>query len=257
MYLESRKYDCAAYTRGDLLAVLGAVGLLGTIGLSGLASSAVRSDSAVCGNNLRQVGRAFNMWTSDHGGENPWWVSYIDGGSYVRPGTPVPPMIDVPGAGPLPSALHANAWFQFAFISQELTTPAVLVCPTDRTKTRAQEFSNNSGRGYFAVAFQNNATSYFIGAHSISLFPSAMLSGDRSLKEENFNSGCPANMGVMSSMILGTPSFPVRRTWSSNLHPSGGNLLLNDGRVEEFSDDGLTKFLTVPISSATHFLKPN
>jgi hypothetical protein len=166
-------------------------------------------------------------------------------------------VINVPGAGPLPSALHNNAWFQFAFISQELPTPAVLVCPTDRARTRAQEFSNSSAHGYFAVAFQDNATSYFIGAHAISLFPSAMLSGDRSLKEDDVGPCLPVNMGPMSSIILGTPGLPRARTWSNNLHPSGGNLLLNDGRVEGFSAEGLTKFLTVQVSSASHFLKPN
>ena len=93
--------------------MLAGVGLLGSLGLSVLANTGERSDLVVCGNNLRQVGRAFHMWASDHGGENPWWTSYADGGSYVPFGPPPPGgVINVPGYGSAPAALRANAWVQ-------------------------------------------------------------------------------------------------------------------------------------------------
>lgn len=256
MRLEFREHISGAYTRVDLIIALTTIVLLATVGFSVLGNTAVRSDVIVCANNLRQVGRAFNMWASDHGGENPWWVSYAEGGGYIRFNEPTPASINVPGGGPLPSALRNNPWFHFGFISQELRTPQVLVCPADRPKTRAQEFSNNSSQGYFSPNFQNHATSYFIGAHAVSLFPSAMLSGDRSLKEDAFAASCVVNVGGLSRIDMdGSPPG-----WTSDLHPGGGNILANDGRVEELSPGGLSKFLVPAVGddlTSTHLLKPN
>ncbi|HKQ39834.1 MAG TPA: hypothetical protein VJ063_17275 [Verrucomicrobiae bacterium] len=241
-----------AFTRGELLIVLASVGLLSTVGLSLLAHTSNQSDLTVCANNLSQVGRACHMWASDHGGENPWWVSYRDGGNYVRSDEPPPSTINVPGAGPMPTALRGNAWFQFGFISEELRTARVLVCPADRAKTRAEEFSNSVTKGYFATIFQNRATTYFIGAHAFNLAPSAMLSGDRSLKEDGFGS-CPVNLGNISRIQLDSTA----KSWTTDFHPGGGNLLLNDGRVEPLSNDGLNWFLSSSQSAGnTHILKP-
>src|SRR5687768_14142574 len=124
MRLKRYNKSQGAFTRVELLFALVSVSLLGALGLSVLGGTAARSDLAVCANNLRQVGRAFHMWASDHGGENPWWTSYGDGGSYVRAGGPPPPggVLNVPGFGPVPAAVRNNAWMQFAFINQELQT---------------------------------------------------------------------------------------------------------------------------------------
>ena len=244
-----------AFTRVELLIALASVGLLGTVGISVLASSAIRNDSAVCANNLRQVGRAFHMWASDHGGENPWWTSYTDGGSYVRPGGPPPPggILNVPGMGPVPAALRGNAWVHFAYIGPELRNAGALVCPTDRTKVRAQDFSSSTG-GYFSLPFRDRATSYFIGMHAVSLFPSSMLGGDRSIRETSVDANCVVNVGPLSMLFL----VGGARGWNTDLHPGGGNILANDGRVEELSADGLTRFLgpNGDDNGSTHFQKP-
>jgi len=258
MHLAFRNNGRAAYSRVDLIAALGAVALLGTVGLSGLASSAVRSDSALCGNNLRQVGRAFHMWASDHGGQNPWWVHYNDGGSYIPGGGPQPPggLLNIPGLGPVPAGLRYNAWVQLTYISQELRNPSLLVCPADRTKTRAKTFSNNPTNGLFAPAFQNRANSYLIGTHAMVQWPSEILSGDRSLKEDSANASCSANIGPVSSINVIQGSAPG---WTSDLHPDGGNLLANDGHVEFLSAAGLGPYFAPggEENGAIHFLKPN
>ena len=250
------------FTRIELLAVLAAIGLLSALGVSVLASTAVRNDIAVCANNLRQVGRAFRMWASDHGGENPWTVSYTDGGCYIRPSGPLPPggILNVPGAGPVPAGARNNAWFHFAFVSQELRTPEPLVCPTDRTKVRARTFSNNSTDGYFFIGMRDRATSYIIGPHAVSQAPWSMLSGDRTLKEDFVNSTCSANLGTVSGISLVPRPPPASFSgWNPGLHPNGGNLLSNDGRAEFISATGLYTYLgaTFEENGSLHYLKPN
>ncbi|HKQ39521.1 MAG TPA: hypothetical protein VJ063_15700, partial [Verrucomicrobiae bacterium] len=222
MRLKQTDNHSAGFSRADLLICLAAVALLGTVAISVPGTSMERSDSAICANNLRQIGRAFQMWASDHGGQNPWWVHYNDGGSFIGGQPPPGNLLNVPGLGPSPAALRNNTWVQFAYVGQELQTPAVLVCPADRSKVRATSFSNNSSNGLFSANFQNRANSYLIGAHAVSQWPSSLLSGDRSLKEHFVNSSCSANLGVASGISMVPPSAPG---WTSDLHPTGGNLL--------------------------------
>ena len=256
MHSQLRKEVTSGYTRVDLLFAIATVALLGTVGLSVPGSSAVRSDSAVCANNLRQIGRAFQMWATDHGGQNPWWVHWTDGGSFVTSTGAQPPggLLNVPGLGPVPASLRNNTWFQFGFVSPELQTPAILLCPTDRSKVRAKTFSNNPADGFYALSFQNRAHSYLIGTHAVAQVPSSMLSGDRSLKESFINGSCSANVGS----VFGISTSPFSYGWTSDLHPDGGNLLANDGRVEFLSAPGQAAFFAPAPdeNGAIHFLKP-
>jgi len=243
------------FTRLELVVVLLTITLLGTVAFSVLGNTFTRTDLAVCSNNLRQIGRAFQMWASDHGGENPWWTPYTSGGSFIPPGGPLPPgnSITIPGAGLLPVTLRNQVWFQFGFIGEELRTPALLVCPSDAVRVRAQTFSSNSTNGYFHPNFQTRANSYFIGAHALQQFPFTMLSGDRSIKDHGQNSSCLVNVGGISVIYL-----YGSQGWTTTLHPISGNLLLNDGRVEEMTVSKLGIFLSSQNDDggSTHLIKP-
>jgi hypothetical protein len=244
------------FTRIELAIVVACVTLLGAMGATVLGDNHERSERVLCANNLRQVGRAFHMWASDHGGENPWWTPYASGGSLIRNTDPPPGSFNVPGAGPMLASLRNNAWFQFAFINQELRTPGLLLCPSEKNKVRAQNFSTSaSSNGYLSSAFQDRATSYIVGLHAMHQFPSSVLSGDRTLKADSVQGNCNANVGIAYG-IFG----PSRSGWLPGLHDGGGNLLLNDGRVEEFSSAGLGAFLNPPPPDAAagvfHFMAP-
>lgn len=243
-----------AFTGIELVVVLLTTVLLSAVALSVLGNTAVRSDLGVCSNNLRQIGRAFDMWASDHGGENPWWTPYSSGGGYFAASGPPPPgnTVIIPGAGSVSVALRNNTWYHFGFVGEELRTPTVLVCPSDRTKRRASEFSSDRDKGYFNPSFQSSATSYLIGAHAMSMAPLSLLSGDRSLREDGVNGSCSVNLGILSWMQL-DGGYPG---WTSDLHPAVGNLLLNDGSVHELSAPGLKEaFPVFGENASTHFAK--
>ena len=246
-----------AFTRIELLAVLAAIGLLSTLGLSVLANTSARSDLAVCANNLRQVGRAFHLWASDHGGENPWWTHYNSGGSHIPTGGSSPPgnVYHIPGLGTYPTALRNNAWLQFGFIHEELRTPAPLLCPSDRiNRARATHFSN-SVDGLVWVPLQDRAISYFLGMHALNQFPSTMLSGDRNINDHGQDQACPVNVGTISRI-----EFSGLHRWNKdpNLHLDSGNILFNDGRVEGLPSSLLGRhlFLRDSENGSTHLIKP-
>ena len=83
-----------------------------------------------------------------------------------------------------------------------------------------------------------------------------MLSGDRTLQEGSVNAECSANVGTTYLLYRSSPTG-----WKPGLHAAAGNLLLNDGHVEEFSASGLAWHLRSLDdqfgSGRDHFLKPD
>ena len=95
---------------------------------------------------------------------------------------------------------------------------------------------------------------YFVGMHALSALPTSMLSGDKSLLQNSTDTACSANVGFVSALSLGGQP----PAWDSLLHPNGGNLLLNDGRVEELSAQGLASYFMgrTEENGVTHYMRP-
>ena len=151
-----------AFTRIELLAVGAALALLALIVAPAFATNRADSERAACFNNLRQIGRAVQMWGSDYQNDPPWRTLVSKGGTQPE------------------SGLTAKiAWFEFAVMSNEVVTPRILACPADVEARVASEFSSETARGYMATGFRGLATSYFINMHSVSATPVSILGGDR------------------------------------------------------------------------------
>src|SRR5712692_3742062 len=124
---DSSASECA-FTRLELAVVLAVLGVLAGIALPGLAVSRVRSEQVNCASNLRQVGHAAHLWANDHGDRTPWVTPESEGGT--RGST---------------STLKQNAWFQIGWMSNELATPKILICPGDQVgapRKMANDFSS-------------------------------------------------------------------------------------------------------------------
>src|SRR5689334_16625714 len=100
------------FARTDALALLGGLALLAILTTPLLAHNKTASQRAVCVNNLGLVGRAFSLWSTEHSDRLPMHLDYTAGGTRNHP-----------------SGLQNNAWFQFAWVSNELATPRILACP--------------------------------------------------------------------------------------------------------------------------------
>src|SRR4051794_17551801 len=70
-----------AFTRVELLAVLAAGALLAVVALPLLGSDAIRTQRAVCANNLGRIGQALGSWVADHDERYPWDVPQSSGGT--------------------------------------------------------------------------------------------------------------------------------------------------------------------------------
>ena len=229
-----------AFTRLELAVVLATLGLLAAIALPVLAGSKAHSEQASCFSNLRQIGHAFHLWANDHGDRNPWLTPFNEGGTYNTP-----------------SPLKNNAFYHIGSISNELVTPRILVCPADREgimpRIVAIDFSNNNPNGgFWRLGFQNRALSYTIGLHSFFEVPRSILSSDRNIKWSGLNNQCFTGVGEALTINSSTAD------WTNSIHVGTGNVLFNDGSVEQVSSFGLRRAVQDAKGDirTLHFLAP-
>ncbi len=116
----------------------------------------------------------------------------------------------------------------FLVMSNELSTPKILLCPQDLEK----DFATN-----FFTGFSARNVSYFAGLDatndSEADVPKLILSGDC-----NFEiGGKPVKSGLLSLWT----NDPV--TWGANRHASAGNLCFADGSVQPATTPGLQNYI--------------
>ena len=213
-----------AFTRVELLATVVALLMLTALALPMLGATPARSKLAQCFNNLRQVGRASLMWASEHNDKFPWQVRAVDGG-----------LNNLDGGSPI----SVNPFIHFAYMSNELATPQVLVCPSDPVKKVAKDFSSSSDGGFKHVTYQNSAQSYFVGLDAAMERPKTMLSGDRNLRISR-NKTCGAVSVPATSLNGHDPGLD----FTNGVHRLYGQIGLADGSVEGGSGD-LLRTLTL------------
>jgi competence protein ComGC len=230
------RHRFAAFTRAELLVILGVMVLLILVVLPALANSRPRSHRVICANNLRQIGMGFQLWGHDHNDTLPQEVSIPEGGTRQHP-------------------LAPNVWLHLAWISNEVATPKIFLCPSD-TGQPAGDFTGIPEAGYLHPNFANRATSYFLG-HAGTGFvndPNATIAGDRNVKTSSVQ-GCPRFVIAQSISI---PLPPGIGQWTEGLHGGEGNILRLDGRVEQLDNAGLRRALGLPQTdnASKHIITP-
>jgi prepilin-type processing-associated H-X9-DG protein len=227
-------HSSPAFTRAELLIILAALALLTLVILPALANNRPRSARVICANNLRQIGMGFQLWGNDHDDLPPWELRVQNGGTQLH-------------------SLGVNAWLHFSWVSNELESARVLLCPTDNGRL-ADDFSFSPIGGYLHPSFRNSATSYFL-THAFFGGQSVLLAGDRNLGSDGIT-GC-SRFPQVTRLSLQPLSSAV--SWDPNLHNGAGNVVRADGSVNQYSNDGLRAAVTAqPISDRydLHVLKP-
>jgi prepilin-type processing-associated H-X9-DG protein len=182
------------FTIIELLIVVGVLIVAAAIVLPDIARQRARSSHVNCANNLKQVALAFRVWALDKNDHLPMQVSTNEGGTME--------LITGP-----------NAFMHFVVMSNELSSPRILLCPNDQQRTAATNFLDG---------VSNSNISYFVGVDAVETNATMFLSGDR-----NITNGLRLRNGLLEL----TASRPAG--WTHELHEEQGNIAFSDGSVQQ------------------------
>ena len=131
--------------------------------LPALAQAKPKAQRISCINNLKQIGIATRIYATDNQDRFPWHVPQAEGGTaeLATPKTDTNAVLDSNGR----PIFDANAWLHFQALSNEISNPKVLRCPTDESRTQANSFSSQKPRGAAGrnvIPFGQNAVSYWL-----------------------------------------------------------------------------------------------
>lgn len=179
------------FTFTELLVVIAIVVFVGVCCCAYFGREKAKSRSVCCNCNLKQVGLAFRMWSDDNGAYPMLFrTNNFDGPSFANQ-----------------QKMHVY----FQVMSNELSTPTILVCPSDN-RLPATNF----------LAFSNDNLSYFVGLDAAETKPQMFLAGDRNLT----TNGVQVQTGlavIKESDLIG---------WTQERHRGQGNVALADGSVQ-------------------------
>jgi hypothetical protein len=163
--------------------------------------SAAKPNRIKCINNLKNVGVSFRIFADDT--EKLFPSGYILSNS---------------------NSLPRQNFEYFRWLSNEVSTPRVLLCPADTKRKEAPTFGSMS----------NLNISYFASLLPDQTLPQAFLAGDRNilLNSNQIPSG-PFNLATNMSI-----------SWSREMHVFQGNVAMVDGSAQQFSSSRLREGLT-------------
>jgi hypothetical protein len=185
-------------TLTEVLVVITILVVIVALILPALSAARRKAASIGCVGRLGEIGLSFRIWEGSHTNLYPMTVSTNFGGTFEYVAT-------------------GETFRHFQVMSNELSTPKMLVCPAD-VRRPAKDFGST---------FSNTNISYFVGLNADDSRPQNLLSGDR-----NIIGGTKMANGILeitTNQLVG---------WSLEIHYGVGNVGIADGSVVQLRGSG-------------------
>lgn len=169
-----------------------------------------------CVNNLKNVGLAYRIWATDNNDLFPFQLSTNNGGSRELTN-------DIAG--------------QFRVLSNELSTPLIIVCPRERGK-EATNFTT----------LQSPNISYFVGLDASDTNAASILAGDAGFSVN----GTKPKSGILRLTATDQILYPKK----FHKFTEGANVALGDGSVHQFGPKDMPLYIGRSGVATNHFVHP-
>jgi prepilin-type N-terminal cleavage/methylation domain-containing protein len=179
-----------AFTLIELLVVIAIIAILAAMLLPALARAKEKASRANCVGNQKQITLALRMWADDNGGKYPWELLTSAGGTFENG---APNMLSV--------------FRHITVASNEMSTPKILHCPSDRNRTYASNWTQFATAGN-----KDNLISYALGVH------------------QNLSGGSAPNADILLGATSQQPILSDRHIENANI--------LNAGNQKKFLVEG-------------------
>jgi prepilin-type processing-associated H-X9-DG protein len=194
----------AALTKIEVSVIIAVIAILFCLLIPALIRARLNASSICCNCNLKQIDLSFRIWEGDNTNLTPMSISTNFGGTQEY-------------------FLTGQTFRHFQVMSNELSTPKILVCPQDSRRAATD----------FASGFSNTNVSYFVGLVKDSDDnPEMFLAGDRNII---------GGKKLANRIVEITTNDAI--SWGTDIHNGSGNIALADGSVQQLTTTHLREAL--------------